>query len=62
MDIFEQLAELKVEEAEEKAKAKLDNVIENFVRRLLANTEFSVDKIASLAGVPVSFVEAIKAN
>lgn len=58
MDIFEQLAELKVEEAEEKARKN----IEDIVRRLLANTEFSVDKIASLAGVPVSFVEAIKAN
>lgn len=62
MDIFEQLAEIKVEEAEEKAKAKLDSIIESFVRRLLANTEFSVDKIASLAGVPVSLVEAIKGN
>jgi hypothetical protein len=49
MDIFEQVAELKVEE-------KSWQVVSN----LLKETEFSMDKIASLAGVTVNFVKEVK--
>lgn len=53
MDIFEQLIEIKAEEAREEEQAK-------FVRYLLRDTEFSPDKIASLVGVSIDFVEQIK--
>jgi hypothetical protein len=53
MDIFEQVAEWRPEEAREEG-------LEKAVKVLLANTEFSVEKIASEVGVSVSFVERIK--
>jgi hypothetical protein len=55
MDIFEQVAEWRPEEAREEG-------LEKAVKVLLANTEFSVEKIASEVGVSVSFVERIKNN
>jgi len=69
MGIIEQLAEIKAEEAlakglvqgEQKGRleAKLEEK-ENFVIALLNNTEFSADKIASMVGAPVPFVEKVK--
>lgn len=55
MGIIEQLAEIKAEEATAEAREK-------FVKRLLTNTEFSVNKIAELVEVPASFVKKVKAN
>jgi len=49
MDIFEAVAEMRVEELNWK-----------FVRNLLKGTEFSMDKIASLVGVSVDFVKEVK--
>ena len=49
MDIFAAVTEMKIEE-------KLAEV----VRNLLTDAEFSDDKIASLAGVPVDFVREVK--
>ena len=53
MDIFEQVAEMKVEEA------KLE-VRETVIRNLLETSEFSDEKIASVAEVPVNVVAAIR--
>jgi predicted transposase YdaD len=53
MDIFEQVAEMKAEEARTEER-------ENFAKKLLAETQFSAEKIASLAGVSLSLVEKIK--
>jgi hypothetical protein len=53
MGIFEQLAEIKRQEAIEEGK-------EETVRLFLANTEFSPEKIAELVKVPVSLVQKIK--
>jgi len=61
MDIFEIAAQWALEEArEEGLKQGLKEGLEKAVKALLANTEFSVEKIASEVGVPVSFVENIK--
>jgi DNA-dependent RNA polymerase auxiliary subunit epsilon len=49
MDIFEQVAEMKVEE-----KSWL------VVSNLLTDTAFSVEKIASLADVSIDFVKEVK--
>jgi hypothetical protein len=57
MDIFEIVAEWRREEAVEEG---LKKGLEKAVEVLLANTEFSVEKIASEVGVSVSFVENIK--
>jgi phage portal protein BeeE len=57
MDIFEQVAEWRREEGIEEG---LKKGLEKAVEVLLANTEFSAEKIASEVGVPVSFVENIK--
>jgi hypothetical protein len=57
MDIFEQVAEWRLEEARE---VGLNEGLEKAVKVLLANTEFSAEKIASEVGVSVSFVEKIK--
>jgi len=67
MDIFEILAEWKLEDAREEGLKKgleqgLKEGLEKAVKALLANTKFSVEKIASEVGVPVSFVENIKKN
>jgi hypothetical protein len=53
MGIFEQLVEIKRQEALEEGKG-------NSVRILLANTEFSAEKIAELVDIPVALVEKIK--
>jgi hypothetical protein len=53
MDIFEQVAEWRFQDGLEQGDEKA-------VKVLLANTEFSVEKIASLVDVPISFVEKIK--
>jgi predicted transposase YdaD len=69
MGIAEQLAEIKAKEALEvglqkgleqgraEGKEKASTV---FVQYLLANTEFSIEKIASLANVSVDFVEKVQ--
>jgi hypothetical protein len=49
MDIFEAVAEMRVEEMNGE-----------FVRNLLKGTEFSMDEIASLVGVSVDFVKEVK--
>ena len=49
MDIIEQVAEIRAQE-----------VLEKSVSAFLANTEFSVEKIAELTGAPLAFVEKIK--
>ena len=57
MDIFQIVAEWQLEDAAEEG---LKKGLEKAVEVLLANTEFSVEKIASEVGVSVSFVENIK--
>lgn len=59
MGIIEQVAELR---AEERAEQREKEVSETFVKRLLTETELSLDKIASLTSVPISTVEKIKAS
>jgi hypothetical protein len=54
MDIFEQVAEMKRQEGLEEGLEKSVRVLE-----LLANTEYSVEKIASLIGVPVKFASKL---
>jgi hypothetical protein len=49
MDIIEQVAEIREKK-----------VLEKSVAAFLANTEFSVEKIAELTGAPLAFVEKIK--
>jgi hypothetical protein len=53
MGIVEQLMEIKRQEGLEEGK-------EEVVRSLLAKTEFSPEKIAEVAGVPVALVEKLK--
>ena len=61
MDIFEQVAEWRWEDGKEEGlKQGLEKGLEKAVRVLLANTEFSVEKISSEVGVSVSFVERVK--
>jgi hypothetical protein len=50
MGVLEQLAEIKHQEGIEKGRKEQK---EEMVRSLLANTEFSPEKIAELVGVPV---------
>ena len=60
MDIFEQVAEMKRQEGLEEGRQEgLEEGLERSVRALLAKTEFSVEKIASLIGVPVTFVSKL---
>jgi hypothetical protein len=61
MDIFEQVAEWRWEDGKEEGlKQGLEKGLEKAVKVLLANTEFSAEKIASEVGVSVSFVERVK--
>jgi len=53
MGVIEQLAEIRHQEGREEER-------EEFVRSLLANTEFSSAKIAELVKVPVTVVRKIK--
>jgi hypothetical protein len=57
MDIFEQVAEWRWEDGKEEG---LKQGLEKAVKVLLANTEFSAEKIASEVGVSISFVERVK--
>ena len=57
MDIFQIVAQWTIEDAREEG---LNEGLEKAVKVLLANTEFSAEKIASEVGVSVSFVENIK--
>jgi hypothetical protein len=59
MGIIEQVAEMR---AEMKAIEARTEEREIFVKKLLSDTEFSPEKIASLAGVPLDTVEKIKAS
>ena len=61
MGIIEQLAQIKSEEALEKGRAEGQEISSRlFVENLLRNTEFSLEKVASLANVTVDFVRAVK--
>jgi predicted transposase YdaD len=71
MDIWEQVAVWQKEDAFEEGMNKglqeglqkgVQKSQERSVRNLLSDTEFSIDKIASLVEVPVAFVEKIKAE
>lgn len=53
MNIFEQLAEIKAQEAQERVEEKS-------VRAFLMNTDFSIEKIANILDIPVSFAERVK--
>jgi adenine-specific DNA methylase len=53
MGIIEQLAEIKAEEVRKEGK-------QESVRLFLANTEFSMSKIANLVGVSIYFVKKVK--
>ena len=53
MDIFEQVAQMQLEEAEQKTR-------ESLVRELLAQSEFSDEKIAAITKVAVKQVAAIR--
>ena len=68
MGILEQLIEIKSQEAREEGRAeafeeankKVRATQEEAVKAFLSNTEFSVEKIASLVKVSVPFVEQVK--
>jgi transcription initiation factor TFIIIB Brf1 subunit/transcription initiation factor TFIIB len=60
MGYFEQLAQLKAQEAREEGEVKVKQAQEKSVKAFLSNTEFSTDKIASLIGVSVEFVEQVR--
>ena len=60
MDIFEQVAEMKWEEGLKGGRRKgLREGAEKSVRLFLANTEISIEKIASLVGVSIAFVKKL---
>jgi hypothetical protein len=59
MGILEQLVDIKSKEAREEGRAE---ALEEAVKAFLSNTEFSVEKIASLVKVSVPFVEKVKEN
>ena len=63
MGYFEQLAEIRAEEAMEKGiekGAKKASLL--FVENLLKGTDFTPKKIASLANVSLDFVKKVKAS
>jgi hypothetical protein len=67
MGIIEQLAQIKSEEALERGLqtglAQGQQISSRlFVENLLKKTEFSLEKIASLANVPVGFVHSVKST
>jgi predicted transposase/invertase (TIGR01784 family) len=57
MGVIEQWAEIKHQEGREEGR---EEEKQEFVRSLLAKTEFSPEKIAELVGVPIAFVKKIK--
>jgi len=71
MGIIEQVRQMKLEEAREEARREARRETRKevrqernhlFVQNLLSSTDFSAQKIASLAGVSVAFVNKIKNN
>ena len=63
MGIIEQLAQIKSEEAREEGRAEGQEISSRlFVENLLKNTEFSLEKVASLANVSVDFVRTVKST
>jgi hypothetical protein len=61
MDIFEQVKQIRYEEGRREGRQEGEkNARETIVCNLLANTEFSDKKIASVAGVPVALVARIR--
>lgn len=61
MDIFDQIAEIKTEEAVKKERRRVRaQEKENTVRILLAETNFSAKKIAGLVGVSITVVNRLK--
>ena len=63
MGVIEQLAEIKAEEAMEKGLKKgMKKEREKTVKLLLENTDFSIDKIVELVGVPISIVNKVKSS
>jgi len=59
MDIFEQVAEMRAEEARELTRTKER---ENIAKKLLTKTDHSAEEIALLVDIPLSVVEKIKAD
>ena len=57
MDIFEQVAEMKIEEAKLEGQKEAREAV---IRNLLETSEFSDEKIASVAEVSVNVVAAIR--
>ncbi len=57
MDIFEQVAEMKIEEAKLEGQKEAKDAV---IRNLLETSEFSDEKIASVAEVSVNVVAAIR--
>jgi len=57
MDIFEQIAELREEVGMKKGMQKASRL---FVKNLLKESNFSLEKIASMANVSLSFVKQVK--
>jgi predicted transposase YdaD len=63
MGIIEQVRQMKIEEAEEEGRKRGQKEQRLFfVKNLLSKTSLSPDKIASLVGVNVSFVNKVKAS
>lgn len=63
MGIIEQVKQMKLDEAREKARREAERKSRRlFVENLLSDTKFSVKKIASLADVRVEFVNRVKAG
>ena len=61
MTVIEQLAEIKAEEAmAEGIKKGRAEAYEKAIKAFLANTEFSVEKIAELVEAPIALVRKIK--
>ena len=61
MGILEQLVEIKSQEAREEGRAEaFEESNKKAVKAFLTNTEFSVEKIASLVDVSVVFVDQVK--
>ena len=57
MGVIEQLAEIRKEEGREEGRTEKEIIV---VKNLLSATKFSLEKIASIAGVSVAFVKEIK--
>lgn len=61
MGVIEQVREMRYQEARELGLQEgLEEARREIVKNLLDQTEFSDDKIASLANVPLSFIEKVK--